>query len=423
MKIYLKEMIDSYTNEKHEVEIRHYSYEDWEKGSIATCMSVGESLSCEHIAIRLLDFSHVGFSKPILAKRCGKKDDPFKCIRYEKITGGSFLSSKDYEKIQAKAKDLYDEKVEKKTKAYIDEFEQRLNNSGNKERLVKLEIDLYNKLLFPEHLNLDNYVGENITYPLSDIKSHLGVMGAIASDAIDETIFYSSKKSLTLGKIRDIRDTYDKIIVQGRKDYTETNSPMCQFSGKGDTHYIEVEAIAKFYDYLKLTMKNNNQFDFNKVKNHLESLESLSSKIQYLIEVKTDYQQNSDRYHWDSFGEATFDEKCELEIKKLKELAKYEDNKPQSLLKLSNKKGSRIDFIRILNALHSLHIIEDKNGMRLTKQQFMESFGNLVGIDLSKYDTDLSQALKNGTIESNLKIFDTLAQITKKQYNQKLDGK
>lgn len=77
----------------------------------------------------------------------------------------------------------------------------------------------------------------------------------------------------------------------------------------------------------KHTPTNNNPtFDFDKVKQHLETLPDIKEKIKYLIEQKTLYKQQ-DGYDFDI--SPTFADKCELEIKKMKALAEMESTPTQ----------------------------------------------------------------------------------------------
>ena len=59
------------------------------------------------------------------------------------------------------------------------------------------------------------------------------------------------------------------------------------------------------------------------VKPHLKTLPDKKAKIEYLLEVKTEYEQTAfkpgELMDWDSGGEPSFAEKCELEIQKLKQ--------------------------------------------------------------------------------------------------------
>lgn len=67
--------------------------------------------------------------------------------------------------------------------------------------------------------------------------------------------------------------------------------------------------------------EKKNKYDFQKVKQHIETLTTVKDKILYLTEIKTDFLQN---VSIDFFSDIPFDRKCELEIKKLNEVLKLE---------------------------------------------------------------------------------------------------
>ncbi|MFN3405630.1 MAG: hypothetical protein ACK40G_16145 [Cytophagaceae bacterium] len=85
-----------------------------------------------------------------------------------------------------------------------------------------------------------------------------------------------------------------------------------------------------------------------------------------------------------------------------------------SCFKLVEKRGVKTDLIRILNSIYELKFVEKTNGQLPSKEEFMIQAGHFFGVDLSKYDTDLSQALNNTALEANLKIFEKMKEITQK---------
>jgi hypothetical protein len=76
--------------------------------------------------------------------------------------------------------------------------------------------------------------------------------------------------------------------------------------------------------------------------------------------------------------------------------------------KLNDIVISKIDFIRIINVLWELKGFEISEGGCPTKENTMKTFGNIIGIDLSNYDKDLSKALKNSSLETNVGIFEKM---------------
>jgi hypothetical protein len=88
--------------------------------------------------------------------------------------------------------------------------------------------------------------------------------------------------------------------------------------------------------------------------------------------------------------------------------------KLKARFELSDKKGAKINLIRILNSVYELQIIQMPNSQIPSKEEFMNIAGEFFGVDLSKYDVNLSQAYNNGTLESNIAIFEEM----KKRYTE-----
>lgn len=188
--------------------------------------------------------------------------------------------------------------------------------------------------------------------------------------------------------------------------------------------------IEKEYDKLEAELypktepepqpEKENKYDFQKVKQHIETLTTVKDKILYLTEIKTDFLQNKSSRVLD-LG-TPFDRKCELEIKKLNEVLKLEAHttppKAKPNFKLSEKKGAKTDLIRVLNALYEIRLINKTDGQIPTKQEFIETMGEYLGVDLSKYHSNLSQALQNQPLEVNLKVFEEMKEATLKAHYQ-----
>lgn len=188
--------------------------------------------------------------------------------------------------------------------------------------------------------------------------------------------------------------------------------------------------IEKEYDKLEAELypktepepqpEKENKYDFQKVKQHIETLATVKDKILYLTEIKTDFLQN--KSGWNIGRGTPFDRKCELEIKKLNEVLKLEAHtttpKAKPVFKLSEKKGAKTDLIRVLNALYELRLFYKTDGQIPTKQEFIETMGEYLGVDLSKYHSNLSQALQNQPLEVNLKVFEEMKEATQKAHYQ-----
>jgi len=177
---------------------------------------------------------------------------------------------------------------------------------------------------------------------------------------------------------------------------------------KAEELFPEFEPKPKYFSF-----KSN--FDFEATKQHLESIEGVKEKLIYLNKMRIEYLQAGEIH---PVWVVPFDRKCDLEIENLEAAAKLErtakSTKP--MFKLSKKTGAKIDLIRILNALHGLNLIDLDNGQRPNKQEFMNAFGQLLGVNLSKYHSNLSQALQNQNLEVNLKVFEDMKNITQSEH-------
>lgn len=74
---------------------------------------------------------------------------------------------------------------------------------------------------------------------------------------------------------------------------------------------------------------------------------------------------------------------------------------------LSDKKGCRVNFIRIINCLSVLGFFKDENGGDIAKQKVMETFGALLNKDFSTFSNDLSSTKSASNKDGNslTKIF------------------
>lgn len=91
-----------------------------------------------------------------------------------------------------------------------------------------------------------------------------------------------------------------------------------------------------------------------------------------------------------------------------------------SPLFLSKKKGTKIDFIRVMNAWYECGKVEDANGTKPTKKEFFTWVGKLFNIDLSDYDKDLSNSMASGVAyDKQTRIFDELKEKQQDIYNSK----
>jgi hypothetical protein len=204
-------------------------------------------------------------------------------------------------------------------------------------------------------------------------------------------------------------------------EYEPKDKQLSICGGFIEKEYDKMEAA--LYPKAEPQPEKENKYDFQKVKQHIETLTTVKDKILYLTEIKTDFLQS--KSGWDLDIGTPFDRKCELEINKLNEVLKLEAHtttpKAKPVFKLSDKKGAKTDLIRVLNALYELRLFNKTDGQIPTKQEFIETMGEYLGVDLSKYHSNLSQALQKQPLEVNLKIFEDMKQATQNAHYQTKD--
>ena len=178
----------------------------------------------------------------------------------------------------------------------------------------------------------------------------------------------------------------------------------------------------------------NLHFDFEAIKTELATIEAPTEKHKFLMNLLFDYTAKAyeidelEHEYYESIGLVQWIKtelsrsEYELEIKKLNEVLKLEAHttapKAKPIFKLSDKKGAKTDLIRVLNALYELRLFNKTDGQIPTKQEFIETMGEYLGVDLSKYHSNLSQALQNQPLEVNLKVFEEMKEATQKAHYQ-----
>lgn len=222
--------------------------------------------------------------------------------------------------------------------------------------------------------------------------------------------------------VENMNKQYDTTLRLIEKDFLSYKKQTHEklFCQKDWLQYSRLKQIQGFMNDRINGREQNSEYDFMKVKEYLKTLPDLKEQIKFLTEISTEYQQNKTGFEFD-LGTA-FDDQCELEIKKLDKILKLETAtttpKAKPVFKLSEKKGARTDLIRVLNALYELRLFNKTDGQIPTKKEFIETMGEYLGVNLSKYHSNLSQALQNQPLEVNLKVFEEMKEVTQKAHYQ-----
>jgi hypothetical protein len=98
---------------------------------------------------------------------------------------------------------------------------------------------------------------------------------------------------------------------------------------------------------------------------------------------------------------------------------KKQEKKDVKSIQINLDKKPATDLIRIIYALYQKGYFDNNTSL----DEVMNQFGRFLGIDLKHHSSLLSQALdpKKSTLESNLKIFDTLKGVIEKRYKENLN--
>lgn len=79
-------------------------------------------------------------------------------------------------------------------------------------------------------------------------------------------------------------------------------------------------------------------------------------------------------------------------------------------------KGTRIDLIRIIYSLCSLDLFVDKDGARVPDNLVFQAFGQLLGMDLSRYCNDLNRTKQENTsMDTQTAIFRQMEEAFRKR--------
>ena len=212
--------------------------------------------------------------------------------------------------------------------------------------------------------------------------------------------------------IDDNRDNYPQLNLDGFINDELNYSQYCKLQDAGFLDDNDDKSLAYFNRAYEI-------YDRLRLKRH-----SIGSARKYLRELHFDSDEGK---YWtldlcrtlaeQQAGADASLERCRTEIERL--LDTLEKSVPTvnraehhiSPVFLNTRRGMKIDFIRVLNAMYEIGMFTGKNGEPVSKRDFMAAFGSAANIDLAKYDNDLSRSLSDSTaMEKHLRVFDDLRQ-------------
>lgn len=97
-------------------------------------------------------------------------------------------------------------------------------------------------------------------------------------------------------------------------------------------------------------------------------------------------------------------------------------SKDQSDIQLRDFKGTKVNFIRVIKALHKEGFFETLDGGRPTEDEVFAAFGIAINESLDDYSAQLSANRKDNSPETRCDVFDRLRKIYK-EYEQDIDDK
>lgn len=216
--------------------------------------------------------------------------------------------------------------------------------------------------------------------------------------------------------IKRYRDDYPKALLD---EYLNDELNYSQYDRLTSGHYMKDDEqkmlhyfnrVFEVYDKLRLCKQS-----VSGVRNFLKSLQFEDDiqrywTLDFIVRL-------IERYEYDDVQLI----RCKKEIEKIirpQHPDKKDDTKSEVYLNL--RKGTKLDFIRVVNTLYELGLFADKTGGKITKKTVFTTLGNALNLDLSAYDKDLSRSLADSTaLEKHLKIFKEMQQCMTDIFNSK----
>lgn len=169
----------------------------------------------------------------------------------------------------------------------------------------------------------------------------------------------------------------------------------------------------------KMSSLFTKRFNIQIIEHHINTLFSTNDKINYILDIQKDFNiimsYKDIRVYYESEIPIDFNEQCKIlldHIKNTQELQSenFFEGKASSQFKIVDRKGAKINLIRLFNSLYELQLIEDNKGFYPSKDHFMKSIGIFLGDDFSDYHKALNQTYKS-SLETNTEIFEALKQV------------
>ena len=91
-------------------------------------------------------------------------------------------------------------------------------------------------------------------------------------------------------------------------------------------------------------------------------------------------------------------------------MVEQDTSPPNSNIQLSEKKGIKVNFIRVINTLCELSFFTDRKGNASTKKEIFKTLGNVLNQDFTTYQIDLTatKAAAKADQKNTLLIFEQM---------------
>ncbi|MBR1510611.1 MAG: hypothetical protein IJ623_08190 [Bacteroidales bacterium] len=101
-----------------------------------------------------------------------------------------------------------------------------------------------------------------------------------------------------------------------------------------------------------------------------------------------------------------------------KEHGKKAAHKP---VKLNAGAGRKLDFLRVMVALHEAGFFTDEVGVQIDRKDVFAAFGEILDLDLDRANANLSEGLNHYNQEMRAEIFDVLKKVYVEYENEVLE--
>lgn len=250
--------------------------------------------------------------------------------------------------------------------------------------------------------------GHVVEDPLHFLNVHQTLHTFVSANGINPYKVKQALRSLEINKEEYLTHLHYLI----NRSFSQQNLSQENKQALRDMLYNEAARVSK-----ELWPEEYEKFDNEKAKRDLLRLHSVEDKIKYLENLLEEYRNFKRPHFWNNapFYYSDFEYQLKVLYDQLEKRKEIIEEAVNSGLFLTEKRGGKINFYRVLDALYEAQFFIDEGGRIPTKEKVFSTFGNFLGKDFSDFQTALSQAYNDSPVETNIKIFHELADLVKKK--------